>query len=84
MIPNTGTYMDAPFHFFSSVADTAGSPLDRLVDLRTVVIDARTDIRVGADRMRGLPDVAGAAVLVRTDWSRHWGTTRYAARSPHI
>ena len=84
LVANTGTYLDAPFHFFDSGADTAGLSLDCLVDLRTVVIDARTETRVGADRMRGLPDVAGAAVLVRTDWSRHWGTARYAHGSPHL
>ena len=84
MVANTGTYMDAPFHFFSSGADTAGLPPERLVDLRTVVIDARGDIRVEADRLLGLPDTAGAAVLVRTDWSRHWGTARYADGSPHL
>lgn len=84
MVANTGTYLDAPFHFFSSGADTAGLPLERLVDLRTVVVDARTDIRVEADRLRGLPDVAGAAVLVRTDWSRHWGTAQYSHGSPHL
>ena len=28
MVANTGTYMDAPFHFFSSGADTAGLPLN--------------------------------------------------------
>ncbi len=52
MVANTGTYLDAPFHFFSSGADTAGLPLERLVDLRTVVVDARGDIRVEADRLR--------------------------------
>lgn len=84
MVANTGTYMDAPFHFHESGADTAALPLNRLVDVPVVVIDARMDIRVEAERLQGLPVVAGAAVLVRTDWSRHWGTSQYAEGSPYL
>ena len=41
MVANTGTYMDAPFHFHEDGADTAGLSLESLVDLPVVVVDAR-------------------------------------------
>jgi len=84
MVANTGTYLDAPLHLHESGADTAALPLECLFDRPVVVIDARRDIRVEVERLNELPDVAGAAVLVRTDWSRHWGTSRYAVGSPHL
>lgn len=84
MVANTGTYLDAPFHFHESGADVAGLPLDRLVDLPLVVVDARSDTTVAAERLSGLPDLRGAAVLVHTGWSRHWGTSAYLQGSPHL
>jgi arylformamidase len=84
MVANTGTYMDAPFHFHESGADTAGLPLSRLVDVPIVVVEARTETRVAPERLDGLPDLAGVAVLVHTGWSRHWGTSQYSEGSPHL
>jgi kynurenine formamidase len=84
MVANTGTYLDAPFHFHETGADTAGLPLERLVDLPTVVVDARSAVAVGARALGDLAGARGAAVLVHTGWSRHWGTSAYAEGSPHL
>jgi len=84
MVANTGTYMDAPFHFHESGADTAGLPLDRLVDLPTVVVDVRSDVAIGARALGDLTGARGVAVLLHTGWSRHWGTGAYAEGSPHL
>src|SRR3981081_300661 len=74
---NTGTYVDSPRHRFRAGADLAGLPLERVADLPIVVADA-----TGSGRAIGpeaLPETVlrGTAILVRTDFSRHWGTDRY-------
>ncbi len=84
MVANTGTYLDAPFHFHETGVDTAGLPLERLVDLPVVVVDARGGPAVTASVLRDGPELGGAAVLFRTDWSQHWGTSQYLEGSPHL
>src|SRR5437868_8679158 len=74
---NTGTYVDSPRHRFRTGVDLAGLSLDRLADLPVMVVDATGAGRaIGAD---ALPtgDLRGQAVLVRTDFSRHWGSESY-------
>lgn len=38
VVGNAGTYLDAPFHRFAGAADVSAIPLDRLVNLETVVV----------------------------------------------
>ena len=81
---NTGTYVDSPVHRFCGGTDLAGLPLERLADLETVVIDC-----TGADRAIVADDLSGVefryrAVLVRTDFSRHWGTPEYFGENPFL
>jgi len=81
---NTGTYVDSPRHRFRAGVDLAGLPLERLADLPIVVAEA-----TGAGRAIGpgdLPvdDVRGKAVLVRTDFSRHWSTDSYFSENPYL
>lgn len=86
LVSNTGTYLDTPFHRFADGADLADFPLERTVDLDGLVVDAGSagERAVGIATFDGL-DVAGRAVLVRTGWSRHWGTERYgAADHPYV
>jgi kynurenine formamidase len=81
---NTGTYVDSPRHRYRSGLDLAGLGLARLADLPVVVADA-----TGAGRAIG-PDalptggLQGKAVLVRTDFSRHWGTDSYFSGNPFL
>ncbi|HKW68955.1 MAG TPA: cyclase family protein [Candidatus Dormibacteraeota bacterium] len=81
---NTGTYVDAPIHRYRGGADLASLPLERLADLETVVIDC-----TGADMAIGPNDLAEVelryrAVLLRTDFSKHWGTPEYFGPNPYL
>lgn len=69
MVANTGTYLDSPWHRHEDGPDLAGLPLERLANLEGIVIE------LGAK----LPDVKGKAVLIRTGWSRHFGTPEYGS-----
>ena len=81
---NTGTYVDAPIHRYRGGTDLASLPLDRLADLDTVVVDAtRAGRAIGPDAFGGL-ELAGRALLVRTDFSRHWGTEAYFGENPFL
>jgi kynurenine formamidase len=81
---NTGTYIDSPYHRYPAGVDLADLPLERLAHLPTVVVDAtRTGRAIGPDLFRGIT-LAGHAVLVRTDFSRHWGTEAYFTEHPFL
>ena len=81
---NTGTYVDSPRHRYRDGMDIASLPLDRLADLPTTTIDATAAGRaIGADFVRSL-DLAGRAVLFRTDFSNHWGTDAYFSNNPFL
>jgi arylformamidase len=81
---NTGTYVDAPIHRYRGGADLAALPLERLADLETVVLDC-----TGAERAIGPDDLAEVelryrAVLIRTDFSKHWGMPEYFGPNPFL
>lgn len=69
---NTGTYVDAPFHRHRGGADLADLALDRLADLPGVVVVALGDGAIGPEAFSGV-ELAGKAVLIRTDWAERWG-----------
>ncbi|NEM92128.1 cyclase family protein [Galbitalea soli] len=88
MIGNTGTYLDSPFHRYEGGDDLAALDLATLVDLPTVVVRADPATLVDG---RGIPAsalaghaLAGAAVLLDTGWSRHFGTPAYGVRAPYL
>jgi kynurenine formamidase len=77
MVANTGTYVDSPFHRFADGIDLSELPLESLADLDGVVVHAGNLGRaVTAKAFDGI-EVRGKAVLIRTDWSRHWRTDQY-------
>ncbi len=81
---NTGTYVDAPRHRFRDGTDLAGLPLERLANLEVVVIDATNAGRaIGPDLLPG-GDLRGKALLVRTEFSRLWGTESYFSDNPFL
>lgn len=82
---NTGTYVDAPIHRHRGGADLAALALERLAHLSFVLVDATGAPERGIDRsaFEGL-DVAGRAVLVRTDFSRHWQRPEYFGPNPFL
>lgn len=80
---NTGTYVDAPFHRHAGGPDLADLALERLVDLPGVVVIALHEGPIQADALSGV-DLAGKAVLVRTDWSDRWGSAEYFRSGPFL
>ena len=82
---NTGTYMDSPFHRWEDGVDLAGLPLERLVDLPAVRIDATGSgsPAVDADAFRG-HELDGRAVLVHTGFDRFWRTEDYLRDNPFL
>jgi kynurenine formamidase len=81
---NTGTYVDSPRHRYRDGVDLSSLPLERLANLPTVVIDAtRAGRAVSADAFRAF-DLTGSAILVRTDFSKHWGTPAYFTDNPFL
>jgi len=83
MVANTGTYVDVPFHRYPDGADLAAVPLEGLADLEGMLVDCRGRERIDADVLRG-GLVRGRAVLLRTDWSRHWGSEDYFRGHPYL
>lgn len=82
MVANTGTYVDAPFHRYADGKDLSGLPLSSLANLDVVIV--RSDAQaVDADAFAG-KHVAGKAVLVHTNWSRHWKTEQYFDGHPYL
>ncbi|HEU4319900.1 MAG TPA: cyclase family protein [Acidimicrobiia bacterium] len=82
MVANTGTYVDAPFHRYPDGTDLAGLPLDRLVGVPGVVVDAServVDVEVFADT-----ETWGKAVLIRTGWDEHFGHDDYLGEHPYL
>ena len=85
MVANTGTYLDAPFHRYEDGADISQLALPRLAELDAVLV------RIGGSSARAIDAlafaavaVAGKAVLVQTDWARHWRTDRYFEGHPYL
>ncbi|MCU1590189.1 MAG: cyclase family protein [Frankiales bacterium] len=87
LVGNTGTYLDSPYHRFADGADLAHVPLERVVDVPIVVVDARATRTVGPEALAaalGDDDLRGTAVLVLTGGDRHWGEREYAADAPYL
>lgn len=82
MVANTGTYIDAPFHRFADGADIAGLALPSVANLAGLCIEGRGR-EIGVDQLAG-DVVRGRAVLLRTGWSRHWGSADYANDYPFL
>ena len=81
---NTGTYVDSPVHRYRGGADLASLPLERLADLDTVVFDCSEGERaIGPEALTGA-ELRYRAVLIRTDFSRFWGTPEYFGPNPYL
>jgi len=84
MVANTGTYLDSPFHRYADGNDLSALSLPQLANIDCVV--AR--IEAGTRAIDRLPfserDVRGKAVLVQTNWDRHWRTDQYFENHPYL
>jgi arylformamidase len=83
MCANTGTYLDVPFHRFADGHDLTGLALERVSDVRAVCIDCVGMRVIGPGVLDGL-DLRDAAVLLRTDHSRHFATPAYLKHHPYV
>jgi len=85
MIGNTGTYLDSPYHRYESGTDLSGLALETLVDQRAEVfhLDVTGNREVGVDVFLGR-NVSGAAVVIDTGWSKHFGSPEYAKGAPFL
>jgi len=84
MVANTGTYVDSPFHRFADGIDLSELPLESLANLEGLVIHVRDYGRaISAKVFDGL-QIKGKAVLIHTDWSRHWRTDQYFEGHPFL
>lgn len=84
MVANTGTYVDSPFHRFADGIDLAELPLESLADLEGIVLHVNNIGRaITAEAFEG-SDLKGKAVLIHTDWSRHWRTDQYFDGHPFL
>jgi kynurenine formamidase len=77
----TGTHVDAPYHFSETGLRIDEIPLDRFVG-RGVIVDARSAGargRIGWDLIAPVADEVqpGSIVILHTGWSAHYGTDRY-------
>lgn len=84
MLGSTGTYLDSPWHRHPDRADLAGIKLASVADLEGVcidpVLDGGREVRLPAEH----PSLAGRAALIRTGWSRQWGTAAYWRPGPYL
>jgi arylformamidase len=83
MCTNTGTYLDVPFHRYADGHDLADLALERVARRPAVCLDRRGQTTIALDAAQ-LGRLAGSAVLVRTDHSRHFGTEAYRVDHPHL
>lgn len=85
MVSNTGTYIDVPFHRFADGEDLAQVSIERLANLSGICVDASGLNQDAIDSEIFKPyDVAEKAVLVFTNWSRHWGSNIYFENHPYL
>jgi arylformamidase len=85
MSSNTGTYLDTPFHRFEGGFDLAELPLEAVADLAGLVLDLPAGRRCfEADDLPPADELAGRAVLLRTGWSRSFGSPRYFSGHPLV
>jgi arylformamidase len=82
MVANTGTYLDSPFHRYAQGKDLAELPLASLAGVEGIVVHCDAP-RVTCGIFEGL-DVKNKAVLVQTNWDRHWRTDAYFEGHPFL
>ena len=84
MVANTGTYVDSPFHRFADGIDLSELPLESLADLEGVLVQVQKFGRAITAQAFNDIHVKAKAVLIHTDWARHWRTDQYFEGHPFL
>lgn len=83
LVANTGTYLDSPFHRYADGKDLSELPLESIAQLPGICVNAQNKSAIDADSFSDL-DLKGKAVLIRTDWAKHWRTDQYFENFPYL
>ena len=77
----SGTHIDSPFHVLNELATLDQIPLQRFIGRWSLVDATGLSPReaIPHERFTKAAYEEGSIVLVRTDWSRHFGTAEYLA-----
>lgn len=84
MASNTGTYVDAPFHRYVDGKDLSEIALSSLANLDGIKITVDQSVtKIGVEFFKD-KDIKGKAVLIATNWSRHWRSDQYFENHPFV
>jgi arylformamidase len=83
MVTNTGTYIDCPFHRFEDGKDLSQIALEQCAALEAIIINATDATAIGKEYFV-VKALSGKAVLVYTNWARHWNTPDYFEGHPYL
>jgi len=85
MVTNTGTYIDCPFHRFEDGKDLSEVNLERFVDLDAIVIRIpfSETIEITEYHLKNY-NLKDKAVLIHTEWDKHWNTDSYFENNPYL
>ena len=84
MCSNTGTYLDSPFHRYENGKDLSELDLESVASLEAIKIVVPQTITAINKEYFGKINVSGMAVLIQTNWSRHWNTEQYYEGHPYL
>lgn len=85
MVSNTGTYLDCPFHRYENGKDLSEILVEQVTDLEGIKISVlyERSLAIELSHVMG-HEVRGRAVLLHTDWSKHWNTEAYFEGHPYL
>jgi arylformamidase len=83
MVTNTGTYIDCPFHRYEHGKDLSQIALEQCAGLDAITINAKDITALGKEYFIG-KELGNKAVLVYTNWARHWNSANYFEGHPYL
>lgn len=83
LVTNTGTYIDCPFHRYEHGKDLSEVALEQFADLDAITINAKGAFEIGKEYFVG-KELRNKAVLVFTNWAKHWNTELYFENHPYL
>ena len=84
MVANTGTYLDSPFHRYADGKDLSQLELQKLANLPAVKVQAQNQQAIDVSCFPREANLRGKAILIETEWSRHWNTPQYFEGHPFL